>query len=182
MKFTEKIMGIVSQAVKVYNDLTEQRRDIQRKFAEDKLSQSVYRSLLDSVNEQIDENYKYARKNIEAVRRSYKTVVEANSLVTGDMLSEDAKLLELPVELTPEQFDNLVGKHRGNPLMCNLLRLYMKNHPNKYEAYLPTTEQKIADFSGFCEAATVAVKEPDTLQAAFFLDGKYIPVSATESC
>ena len=95
-----------------------------------------------------------ARTEIEAAAAAGKAKAEAWGRMDGAKITEDAKLLQF--SMTPEQFKELVERHRGNGTMIHLLRQYAieqntKNgaglfqHVEKYfpVAELPTLEKKI---------------------------------------
>ena len=117
-----------------------------------------------------------AWESLAAINQEYRETVEKSSEVDASMLHEDAKILEIPgIELTERQFTALVEKHKENPLMMQALTGYQKSHPGLYADHLPSPENRIADFSEYVDAAVRTVNDPGSMQAAFFLDGHYVP-------
>lgn len=103
-------------------------------------------------------------------------VDRAFSTVDAAQLDPDAQLLELKnFKPTPEQFAALAEKHRENRLMSQILAEYQSQHPDLNGVYIPSAEGKKQRFSDYAAAARQTVANPDSLQAAFFLDGKYTP-------
>lgn len=105
-----------------------------------------------------------ARAEIEAAAAAGKAKAEAWGRMDGAKITEDAKLLQF--SMTPEQFKELVERHRGNGTMIHLLAQYgaeqnEKNGASLFqhtEAYfdvanLPTLEGKISAYSKFASYA-----------------------------
>lgn len=121
-----------------------------------------------------------ASQKLQDTGKAYREFVEQGNQVDSSMLHDDAKLLQLDVDFTQYQFDNLVEKHKDNPLMLQLLQEYSAKHDGKY-GLVPSGASKINAFDGFVGAALNAIRTPDSLQRAFFQDGKYTPQICTES-
>ena len=102
-------------------------------------------------------------------------VSASSTEISGAMLQDDAKLLQMDLNMTPHQFEVLVEKHQGNPLMTQLLREYSNKHEGLYANFAPTGEDKISAFNDFVGRALNAVREPELLASAMFLDGHGVP-------
>ena len=63
-----------------------------------------------------------ARAEIEAAAVAGKEKATKWACLNGSRITEDAKLLQF--SMTPEQFKELVERHRGNGTMVELLRQY----------------------------------------------------------
>lgn len=101
-----------------------------------------------------------ARAEIEAAAAAGKAKAEAWGRMDGAKITEDAKLLQF--SMTPEQFKELVERHRGNGTMIHLLAQYgteqnekngasLYRHVEKYfpVADLPTLAKKIETYDKF---------------------------------
>ena len=101
-----------------------------------------------------------ARAEIEAAAAAGKAKAEAWGRMDGAKITEDAKLLQF--SMTPEQFKELVERHRGNGTMIHLLAQYgaeqneksgasLYQHVEKYfpVADLPTLAKKIETYDKF---------------------------------
>lgn len=101
-----------------------------------------------------------ARAEIEAAAAAGKAKAEAWGRMDGAKITEDAKLLQF--SMTPEQFKELVERHRGNGTMIHLLAQYgteqnekngasLYQHVEKYfpVAELPTLAKKIESYDKF---------------------------------
>lgn len=97
---------------------------------------------------------------IEAAAAAGKAKAEAWGRMDGAKITEDAKLLQF--NMTPEQFKELVERHRGNGTMIHLLAQYgteqnAKNGASLYQhtekffpvAELPTLEKKLETYEKF---------------------------------
>ena len=82
--------------------------------------------------------------------------------------------------MTPQQFEALAIKHKGNYMMQQLLREYSEKHKGLYAELEASPKQKTEEFESFIASATSAVLAPDTLQAAMFATGKHTPAACTE--
>ena len=180
MKYTEKIKALVKQAQDTKHDFQAQAGKIRKEYDQERITGKVCAERLDELRQKASAADREAFEAIDSTRKAYAEAVKAANLVNGSMLDPDAELLKLPIDLTSDQFAALVDKHRSNPLMCELLRDYQSKRTGKYDFYLPTPEQKIKDFSKFCETANTVVRDPDSIQAAFFERGDYTPQAATE--
>lgn len=101
-----------------------------------------------------------ARTEVEAAAAAGKAKAEAWGRMDGAKITEDAKLLQF--SMTPEQFKELVERHRGNGTMIHLLAQYgteqnakngasLYQHTEKYfpVAELPTLEKKVDTYTKF---------------------------------
>lgn len=101
-----------------------------------------------------------ARAEIEAAAAAGKAKAETWARVAGSKIPEDAKLLQF--SMTPEQFKELVERHRGNGTMIHLLAQYgteqnakngasLYQHVEKYfpVAELPTLAKKVDAYTKF---------------------------------
>lgn len=180
MKYTEKVSEIVKAAAESKNDFDEQEKKLRDEYQRERLTGVVFAERLDELRSKKNDETMKVYTDIESTRKAYEDAVKAANIIDGSMLDKDAELLKLPVKLTADQFNALVDKHRGNSLMLELLRDYQEKNPGKYECYIPTAEQKIADFNRFCETAKNVARNPNTIQGAFFENGDYTPATATE--
>ena len=143
-------------------------------IAEQKMKKisGIYRQeFIDSENKKIMEGLKAARQAAEAAiidaRESGRAEAAKWGELDGQKLSADAQLLQY--DLTPEQYNQLVEKHRGNGTMAYLLRFYGQEHNEKlmnetgkpgempkvqYNYWdVPTVEEKQAAYDKFAAGA-----------------------------
>ena len=76
--------------------------------------------------------------------------------------------------MTAQQYQHLCDKHRENSTMLGLLADFADRHADLgLTADRPIdAKTRLTNFDTFCAAASRAVKSPNTLQAALFLDGR----------
>ncbi len=180
MKYTEKVQEIVARAVEELKACRAHSDELGEKYRREEIGGNAYREQLYQIEQKaIDIRTKW-NTELEQIRQAYMATVEEGSLVDGSMLHEDAKLLEMGLTLTEWQYTKLVEKHRGNQLMTQLLRQYGERHPGLYADMPASPEIKKSEFNGYINAAKNVVSVPDTMQAALFETGTYIPSAATE--
>lgn len=181
MRYTDKIMNIVTAALAKYGPINEEISELERQYQQNRITGSVFREKKDALERQREAIRMTAYQEIEGVRPAYHEYVMKATEVSGAMLHEDAKLLTLDgLTLTPRQFTALVEKHKDNVLMTSLLKDYANAHEGLYADYIPGPDEKIRGFDGYADAANNTLRSPTSLQAAFFLDGKYTPAYCTE--
>lgn len=181
MKYTEKVMGIVKAAVSQLEGVSERLRDLERRYKAESISSTDYAARRAELGKQRDMIRLDAEQKLVEAGEGYRKAVEKGSEIDSTMLHDDAKLLELDMKMTPHQFEALAEKHKDNPLMAQLLQDYSDKHEGLYAGFLPTADAKIAAFEDFVGSARNTVRTPDSMQAAFFQDGKYTPQICTEA-
>ena len=139
------------------------------------------RKEMEELEKQLNTARYEANQQLQDTGKAYREAVEKGAEIDSTMLHDDAKLLQLDMKMTAHQFEALVEKHKDNPLMAQLLQEYSDKHEGLYTGYLPTAEAKINAFDSFVAAAQNTLRTPDSLSAAMFQEGKYIPVVCTES-
>ena len=118
-----------------------------------------------------------AAQEIQKIRAEAITAFEASSIMTGDQMNDDAKIILSGVTLSPTQFTALVQRNQSNEFVSTLLREYAATHSAALEGTsLPiTSAMKIEAFSIFADQAADAAKDPDGLSWAMLVDGKADP-------
>lgn len=165
MKYTEKLMNVVKNALPRMEQITGKIEDLNRRFKAEGIA---------------GRDYLAQKAELQNIGRAYREAVKQGAVIDGTMLHDDAKLLQLDMKMTAHQFEVLVEKHKDNPLMAQLLQEYSDKHEGLYAGFLPTVDAKISAFDGFVDAAMSTIRTPDSMQAAFFQDGKYTPQICTE--
>lgn len=182
MKFTEKVMGIVNSTLSAYGPIDQQKAEVEKLYAAGRLTGSVYAEKMQDIRREQDAIRTEALRQIAATKSAYNDAVMHGTELHGSMLHEDAALLTTPgLTLTPHQFTALVEKHLENPAMTQILKDYSNRHEGLYADFIPGPDERLSGFDGFCNAATNCLRDPSTLSAALFQDGKYTPVYCSES-
>jgi hypothetical protein len=181
MKYTEKVMNIVRNALSQMGQLSGQIEDLNNRFKAEEICGKDYQAQKEELERQKETVRMAATQQLQSVGTAYREAVKRGAELDGGMLHEDAKLLQLDMKMTPHQFEALVEKHKDNPLMAQLLQEYSEKHEGLYAGFLPTDDVKINAFDGFVNAAQNTIRTPDSFSSAMFQDGKYTPAICTES-
>lgn len=181
MKYTDRVMNIVKDALSRMEQITVRIKELDRRFKAEEISGVDYQAQKAELEKQLEANRLDAAQKLQEIGKAYREAVEQGAEIDSTMLHDDAKLLQLDMKMTAHQFEALVEKHKNNPLMAQLLQEYSDKHEGLYAGYLPTVEAKINAFDGFVGSAMSTLRTPDSLSAAMFQDGKYTPQFCTES-
>lgn len=181
MKYTEKVMKIVKNALTQMEQVSGRIEELSCRYKAEEISGVDYQAQRVELEKQRDMVRLDARQQLQDISKAYCASVEQGTEIDSTMLHGDAKLLQLDMKMTAHQFEALVEKHKNNPLMAQLLQEYGDKHEGLYAGFLPTIDGKIGAFEGFVGSAMNTLRTPDSMQAAFFQDGKYIPEICTES-
>jgi len=181
MRYTEKVMTLVERTLTASKEINTQIRELKAIYRAERITTVDFKqqlSELETIKRQLCMD---AAQQLQAMRNDYQAAATKNSEIDSSMLHEDAKLLQLGVKMNAHQFETLVEKHRDNPLMAQLLQEYSNKHEGLYAGFIPTAESKIKAFDSFIGSAQNTIRDPESLQAAFFQTGKYTPQQCTES-
>ena len=116
-----------------------------------------------------------ANLEVEKIRREHEAAVNAWDTLDGSKIDhDDAELLRLCDTMTSEQFQQLCTKHKENSVMLKLLADYADRHADLgLTADRPAdAKTRLRNFDAFCATASRAVKDPNTIAAALFVDGR----------
>ncbi len=181
MKYTDRVMNIVKDALSRMEQITGQIKELDRRFKAEEISGMDYQAQKAELEKQMEANRLDAAQKLQETGKAYREAVEQGAEIDSTMLHDDAKLLQLDMKMTSHQFEALVEKHKDNPLMAQLLQEYSNKHEGLFAGFLPTVEAKINAFDSFVGTAQNTLRTPDSLSAAMFQDGKYTPQFCTES-
>lgn len=181
MKYTDRVMNIVKDALSQMEQITGQLKALDRRFKAEEISGVDYQAQKAEVEKQLEANRLDAAQKLQETGKAYREAVEKGAEIDSTMLHDDAKLLQLDMKMTAHQFEALVEKHKDNPLMAQLLQEYSNKHEGLFAGFLPTVEAKINAFDSFVGSAQNTLRTPDSLSAAMFQEGRYTPQLCTES-
>lgn len=181
MKYTDRVMNIVKDALSRMEQITVRIKELDRRFKAEEISGVDYQAQKAELEKQLEANRLDAAQKLQETGKAYREAVEQGAEIDSTMLHDDAKLLQLDMKMTAHQFEALVEKHKDNPLMAQLLQEYSDKHEGLYAGYLPTVEAKINAFDSFVGSAQNTLRTPDSISAAMFQEGKYTPQFCTES-
>ena len=173
MRYTERVYALVKNTMKGFERIKNSIKEIDMQRRNDDITDKRHGELLQELRMQKDALMLEAKKAIDEIAEMYRLEVWGNTLVHGEMLSEDAKLLQIEgFTLSPLQFTALVERHRNNPLMMQLLYNYKQKNPKLYTDYFILPDEKINAFNQYVGVASSIVANPDDkMKYAMFLDG-----------
>lgn len=173
--YGKKVHDIVSAALEVIDGADAERKKLDQKMKNGSISQKFYAETVEELQRRRDRAVCDANTEVEKIRREHEAAVTAWDTLDGSKIDEaDAKLLQLCDRMNPQQYQQLCTKHSSNSTMLKLLADYADRHADLgLVADRPIdAKTRLTNFNTFCAAASRAVKSPNTLQAALFLDGR----------
>lgn len=175
INYGRKVHEIVNAALAVTAGADAERKVLDQKMKDGIITQKHYGETVAELQRRKDRAVVDANIEVEKIRREHEAAVTAWDALDGSKIDEgDAKLLQLCDKMTVQQFQQLCTKHRENSVMLKLLADYAERHSGLgLTADRPIdAKTRLTNFDTFCAAASRAVKSPNTLQAALFLDGR----------
>lgn len=175
ISYGKRVHDVVNAALEVIGGVDAERKSLDQKMKDGIIAQKRYGETVAELQRRKDRAVVDANIEVEKIRREHEAAVTAWDALDGSKIDEgDAKLLQLCDKMTVQQFQQLCTKHRENSVMLKLLADYAERHSGLgLTADRPIdAKTRLTNFDTFCAAASRAVKSPNTLQAALFLDGR----------
>ena len=175
ISYGKRVHDVVNAALEVIGGVDAERKSLDQKMKDGIITQKRYGETVAELQRRKDRAVVDANIEVEKIRREHEAAVTAWDALDGSKIDEgDAKLLQLCDKMTVQQFQQLCTKHRENSVMLKLLADYAERHSGLgLTADRPIdAKTRLTNFDTFCAAASRAVKNPNTLQAALFLDGR----------
>lgn len=175
INYGRKVHDVVDAALAVMAGADAERKQLDQKMKNGCISQKFYGESVTKLQQRKGRVVCDANDAIEEIRREHEAAVNAWNVLDGSKIDhDDAELLRLCDRMNPQQFQALCDKHRKNCVMLGLLADYADRHADlALTADRPIdAKTRIGNFNQFCATASRAVKDPNTLQAALFLDGR----------
>ena len=173
--YGKKIHAVVDAALAVINGADAERKQLDQKMKDGIITQKYYGETVAELQRRKDLAVCDANVAIEEIRQQHeKAVSDWNSLDGSKIDHDDAELLKLCDRMTSQQFQVLCDKHRENAVMLGLLADYADRHADLgLVADRPIdAKTRLSNFNAFAATASRAVKDPNTIQAALFIDGR----------
>lgn len=173
--YGKKVHDIVSAALEVIDGADAERKKLDQKMKDGCISQKFYGESVSELQRRKDSAVADANLAIEEIRREHAAAVTAwDTLDGGKIDHDDAKLLQLCDRMNPQQYQALCDKHLENSVMLGLLADYADRHTDLgLTANRPIdAKTRLSNFNAFAATASRTVRDPNTLQAALFLDGR----------
>lgn len=173
--YGRKVHEIVDAALEVIGGVDAERKELDRKMKDGIITQKHYGETVAELQRRKDRAVVDANLAIEGIRREHEAAVDAWNVLDGSKIDhDDAELLRLCDRMSAQQFQQLCTKHKENSVMLGLLADYSERHADLgLTADRPIdAKTRLTNFNTFCATASRAVKDPNTLSAAMFLDGR----------
>lgn len=173
--YGRKVHEIVDAALEVIGGVDAERKQLDQKMKDGIITQKRYGETVAELQRRKDRAVVDANIAVEGIRREHEAAVNAWDTLDGSKIDhDDAELLRLCDRMTSQQYQALCDKHRENATMAKLLADYADRHADLgLTADRPIdAKTRLTNFNTFCATASRAVKSPNTLQAALFLDGR----------
>ena len=175
ISYGKRVHDVVNAALEVIGGVDAERKSLDQKMKDGIITRKRYGETVAELQRRKDRAVVDTNIEVEKIRREHEAAVTAWDALDGSKIDEgDAKLLQLCDKMTVQQFQQLCTKHRENSVMLKLLADYAVRHSGLgLTADRPIdAKTRLTNFDTFCAAASRAVKSPNTLQAALFLDGR----------
>ncbi len=173
--YGKRVHDVVGAALEAIGGVDAERKELDRKMKDGIITQKHYGETVAELQRRKDRAVVDANLAIEEIRQQHAKAVSDWDTLDGAKLDEaDAKLLQLCDRMSAQQFQQLCDKHRENSVMLGLLADFAERHADLgLTADRPIdAKTRLTNFNTFCATASRAVKSPDTLSAALFLDGR----------
>lgn len=180
MNFGVEVRKIVSNHVTYMDALDNEVRKIEEQLKQERITGRVAAEKRQELEGKRAAAITAAQGEINRLHKEHDAAVDAWNALDGSKLHPDAELLKLDLPMNRTQFQQLVNKHKDNSLMLQLLAAYADRHPDsELFADRPADEKaRKRAFEDCCERASGCIRNHNTLQAAMFLDGRYIDPAA----
>lgn len=173
--YGRRVHEIVDAALEVIGGVDAERKSLDQKMKDGIITQKRYGETVAELQRRKDRATIDANLEVEKIRREHEAAVNAWDTLDGSKIDhDDAELLRLCDTMTSEQFQQLCTKHKENSVMLKLLADYADRHADLgLTADRPAdAKTRLRNFDAFCATASRAVKDPNTIAAALFVDGR----------
>lgn len=173
--YGRKVHDVLDAALAVLGGVDAERKELDQKMEDEIITQKYYGEAAAELQRRKDRAVIDANVKIEEIRREHEAAVTAWDTLDGSKIDhDDAELLRLCDRMSSQQYQALCDKHRENATMSKLLADFAERHADLgLTADRPIdAKTRIGNFNQFCATASRAVKDPDTIQAAMFIDGR----------
>ncbi len=175
INYGRRVHEIVDAALEVIGGVDAERKSLDQKMKDGIITQKCYGETVAELQRRKDRATIDANLEVEKIRREHEAAVNAWDTLDGSKIDhDDAELLRLCDTMTSEQFQQLCTKHKENSVMLKLLADYADRHADLgLTADRPAdAKTRLRNFDAFCATASRAVKDPNTIAAALFVDGR----------
>lgn len=181
MNYGNAVKGVVENHIKNMDALDSQGKELEQQFRAERITGRTAAEKRQELEGKRAAAIAAAQGEVNRLHQQHDAAVDAWNALDGSKLHPDAELLKLDLPMNQTQYQQLVSKHKDNSLMLSLLAAYADRHQEEpLFADRPADEKtRKAEFSDFCERAIGCIRNHNTLQAAMFLDQRYVNPAVT---
>lgn len=181
MNFAKEVQKVVSNHVIYMDGLDAQEKELQEQVRRELITGRVAAEKRKEIEDKRAVAITTAQEEINRLHQEHDAAVDKWSMPDGSKLTDDAKLLAADFPMNRAQFQTFCDKYKSNSTMLMLLSQYADRHPDsELFADRPADEKaRKAAFADYCERAIGCIRNHSTLQAAFFLDQRYVDPAVT---
>lgn len=174
MNYGSAVKGVVENHIKNMGALDNEARKIEEQLKQERITGRTAAEKRQELESKRAASLTDAQQKIRELHQQYDEAVDRWDMPEGSKLTDDAKLLAVDFPMNEAQFQMFCDKYRDNSVMLRLLSQYADKHEGLYAFRPENATVRKAAFADYCEMASGCIRTHNTLQAAMFLDGKYI--------
>lgn len=181
MNFGAEVKAVVESHVASMDALDNEARKIEEQLKQERITGRVAAEKRKEIEDRRAVAITTAQEEINRLHLEHDAAVDKWSMPDGSKLTDDAKLFVADFPMNRAQFQMFCDKYKSNSTMLMLLSQYADRHPDsELFADRPADEKaRKAAFSDYCERAAGCIRNHNTLQAAMFLDQRYVNPAVT---
>lgn len=173
-EFVKKIYDLVEETLEKLKAVDDEIKEVRTDYNKKRITAEVREEKLSELNQQIPVIRAEYTGAANEIKKQFEEAVAKFFVVDGSKVHEDAKIFDYDVNLSKEQLQDLVEKHRDNSFMLQLIRKYAEK--NNIYVDMPKGEKAYRDgFEQFLRHASYTVYNGNSLTAGIFFDGYYDP-------
>lgn len=177
MNYGNAVKGAVESHIKNMEALDNEARKIEEQLKQERITGRVAAEKRKEIEDKRAAALTDAQQKIRELHQQHDAAVDRWDMPEGSKLTDDAKLLAVDFPMNEAQFQMFCDKYRDNSVMLRLLAQYADKHEGLYAFHPEDATVRKAEFSDFCERAAGCIRNRNSIAAAMFLDGKYVPKS-----
>lgn len=179
MNYGSAVKGVVEDHIKNMDALDAQEKELQEQVRQERITGRVAAEKRKEIEDKRAVAITTAQQKIRELHQQHDEAVDRWDMPEGSKLTDDAKLLAVDFPMNEAQFQAFCDKYRNNSVMLRLLAQYADKHEGLYAFRPEDATVRKAEFADYCERAAGCIRNHNTLQAAMFLDQRYVNPAVT---
>jgi hypothetical protein len=153
-KHLKKIRNSVLEFQRAIEGREELELKLKQKFSAGDIAPNERNAQLARLKETTEEAYRQSILDIGEVVDEYQTDLDVWATLKGEELTDDVKLLNSPISLSSEDYEDLEVKYQNNYSMLKAIQSHAaKNDVNYSHLYIVDKKEKLTEFQKFADAA-----------------------------